>query len=114
MATAQYGVDFIEWAEESSSRPGKLHHVKLWLKDWRGFKKDSLSCSCESWIYQRKSLDQKSCKHTRHVADTVLKGSSVIYNVQGSQVNFAENIIEKKMVIQGVSRLEAVVRELSE
>jgi len=101
------GLDYIEWLEESDSTPGKFYHVRLWLRNWRGFKADSLSCDCPRWVYQKKPLSEKSCKHTQRVAESRL-ATPIVAHVQGSEVTFNEDLVVNK----GMSRVEALKREL--
>jgi len=109
MEPAVNGLDYLEWQVESDSTLGKFYNVRLWLRDWRGFKANSLSCDCPRWVYQRKPLSEKSCKHTDRIAEQRLLGSSVVADVHGSEVMFNEQAIES----QGMSRVEALKRELN-
>jgi len=102
------GLDYIEWRLESESTPGKFYNVRLWLRDWRGFKADSLSCDCPRWVYQRRPLSEKSCKHTERIANQRLRESQMVAEIRGSEVTFNETIIAGK----GISRVEALKREL--
>lgn len=69
---------------------------------------NTLSCDCPRWIYQRKPLNEKSCKHTERIAEERLRQTPMVADVEGSEVRFDENLIASK----GISRLEALKREL--
>jgi len=112
------GLDYREWVEPSDSRPGVEYHVRLWLRDFRGFQANSLSCDCPSWIYQKKSLSEKSCKHTRRV-EARLRNNEVIREIRGSEVTFNEETItrkikESKMEDDLTARVKALHRALEE
>jgi len=82
---------YIERIVPSDSRAGVYYRVRLWLKDWRGFKKGTISCSCPAWIFQRKPITEKSCKHTRRIGE-VLKREAIAERVNGSKVKFATEV----------------------
>jgi len=102
------GLDYLEWAVASESTSGKFYHVRLWLRDWRGIVANTLSCDCPRWIYQKKPLNEKSCKHTERVARERLRQTPMVAQVQGCEVTFNEELLESK----GMSRVEALKREL--
>ena len=107
MESAVQGVDYLEKTVPSESTPGKFYHIRLWLRDWRGFKANSLSCDCPRWIYQKQPLNVKSCKHTLQYG-LRLREHPIVRNVEGSEVTFDEEAVASK----GISRLEALIREL--
>jgi len=107
LESAVDGIDYLEWREPSDSTPDKFYHVRLWLRDWRGFKANSLSCDCPRWIYQKKPLNEKSCKHTQRIANQRLVRSQIIDKITGSEVTFNEELIATKG-----NRIEALKREL--
>lgn len=102
---------YLEFPVPSDSRPGLSHKVKLWQEDWRGFKRDSLSCDCEHWIYQRKPLTEKSCKHTRRIAMR-LEQTRAVERIVGSEVTFNEQVLKGVQKRNGVDRWAAVAKEL--
>jgi len=108
LEAAVKGLDYLEWPVPSRSRPGVSHHVRFWLRDWRGFKANTLSCDCERWIYQKLPLNEKHCHHTDEIAERRLRQTPMVADVEGSEVTFDENLIASK----GISRLEALKREL--
>jgi len=108
MESAVDGLDYIAWPVASESTPGKFYEVRLWLRDWRGFKADSLSCDCPRWIYQKRPLNEKHCKHTDRIAEQRLRQTPMVAHIEGSEVRFDEELIASK----GISRLEALKREL--
>ena len=107
MELAVNGLDYTEWAVPSKSRPKMSHHVRLWLRNWRGFKANSLSCDCEHWIYQKRPLNEKHCRHTDEIAER-LRSNRMVADIEGSEVRFDEERVPSK----GMSRLEALLREL--
>jgi len=114
------GLDYREWTEPSESRPGVEYHVRLWLRDFRGFKKDSLSCDCPAWVYARKPLSEKSCKHTRKVEER-LQNNEVVREVHGSEVVFNEEVVAKRIQQESIkeedlttARVKALFKALQE
>lgn len=102
---------FREWEIPSFSDPNKVYTVKLWLEDFKGFRQGTLSCECPAWIFQRKPLAEKSCKHTRRVEE-MLRGRTVVESVRGSEVMFNERRLREVAEVHGISRVEALKREL--
>ena len=96
MERAIEGLDYRGWTEPSDSRPDLNHYVRLWLRDYRGFKAGTMSCDCEAWKYSKKPLSEKECRHTIRRANR-LRPNEVITLIQGSEVTFNEEAVAKRI-----------------
>lgn len=117
--TAIQGIDYMKFMEPSDSGRDD-HEVRLWLREWRGFKPDSLSCDCRKWRFQNKGIPiyERRCHHTDRVAER-LRRTSVIERVWGSEVTFKP--VEPQIVAIPVdatcivkSRVEVLMEELKD
>jgi hypothetical protein len=102
----------MEWPVESKTpgREGTIYHVRLWLKPWRAFEKDSLSCDCKSWIFKKGPVSEKYCKHTEEIARVLARTSSVrnVSEFQGHKTS----AVQFMPLPEGISRIDALKKEL--
>lgn len=97
-----------EFEIPSESRPNVFYTVKLWMESWQGFQKGMLSCSCPAWLYQRKEVVDRSCKHTKRVQGMLAREGSfaeIIEEARGSTFTVKQGV-EKARLLSVIASLE--------